>query len=92
MAGSVNQNSRFDLGVRKVFFIPAPKIVLQQYRPTSADLRGAQVVSYVTYRRRANRATCTAVSEQPMVQAATKDCFKDIALFTQALMLKTSTG
>jgi hypothetical protein len=33
MAGSVNQNSRFDLGVRKVFFIPAPKIVLQQYRP-----------------------------------------------------------
>jgi hypothetical protein len=38
MAGSVNQNSRFDLGVRKVFFIPAPKIVLQQYRPEAADL------------------------------------------------------
>jgi hypothetical protein len=36
MAGSVNQNSRFDLGVRKVFFIPAPKIVLQQYRPLAA--------------------------------------------------------
>jgi hypothetical protein len=44
MAGSVNQNSRFDLGARKVFFIPAPKIVLQQspkivlqqYRPVAA--------------------------------------------------------
>jgi len=33
MAGSVNQNSRFDLGARKLFFVPASKIVLQQYRP-----------------------------------------------------------
>jgi alpha/beta hydrolase fold len=33
MAGFVNQNSRFDLGARKLFFVPAPKIVLQQYRP-----------------------------------------------------------
>src|SRR5215469_11533943 len=33
MAGSVNQNSRFDLGARKLFFVPAPKIVLQQNRP-----------------------------------------------------------
>ena len=28
MAGSVNQNFRFDLGARKLFFVPAPKIVL----------------------------------------------------------------
>jgi hypothetical protein len=35
MAGSVNQNSRFDLGARKLFFVPPPKIVLQQYRPTT---------------------------------------------------------
>jgi hypothetical protein len=41
MAGSVNQNSRFDLGGRKLFFVPAPKIVLQQYRPEAADLGGA---------------------------------------------------
>jgi hypothetical protein len=33
MTGSVDQNSRFDLGARKLFFVPAPKIVLQQYRP-----------------------------------------------------------
>jgi hypothetical protein len=36
MAGSVNQNFRFDLGARKMFFVPAPKIVLQQNRPNSA--------------------------------------------------------
>jgi len=35
MVGSVNQNSRFDLGARKLFFVPAPKIVLQQNRPSS---------------------------------------------------------
>jgi len=33
MAGSVNQNTRFDLAARKLFFVPASKIVLQQYRP-----------------------------------------------------------
>src|SRR5215831_15786426 len=38
MAGSVHRNSRFDLGARKLFFVPAPKIVLQQYRPKAADL------------------------------------------------------
>jgi hypothetical protein len=43
MAGSVNQNSRFDLGARKVFSIPAPKIVLQQYRPIAA-VRGCQAL------------------------------------------------
>jgi hypothetical protein len=32
MAGSVNQNFRFDLGARKLFFVSAPKIVLQQNR------------------------------------------------------------
>src|SRR5215469_2430502 len=42
MTGSVNQNSRFELGERKLFFVPAPKIVLQQYRPTSADLHVAK--------------------------------------------------
>jgi hypothetical protein len=42
MAGSVNQNSRFDLGVRKVFFIPAPKIVLQQYRPIADSCTAAK--------------------------------------------------
>ena len=36
IAGSVNQNSRFDPWARKLFFVPAPKIVLQQYRPISA--------------------------------------------------------
>jgi hypothetical protein len=33
IAGSVNHNSRFDPWARKLFFVPAPKIVLQQYRP-----------------------------------------------------------
>src|SRR5215467_5831807 len=32
---SVNQNSRFDPCARKLFFVPSPKIVLQQYRPDS---------------------------------------------------------
>src|SRR5262249_17467294 len=56
IAGSVNQNSRFDLRARKLFFVPASKIVLQQYRPTSADLRGAPKSSaYLRYYRRADR-------------------------------------
>jgi hypothetical protein len=33
----VNQNSRFDPWARKLFFVPAPKIVLQQYRPIATD-------------------------------------------------------
>ena len=33
IADSVNQNFRFDLDARKLFFVPAPKNVLQQYRP-----------------------------------------------------------
>jgi hypothetical protein len=33
IVGSVNQISRFDPWARKLFFVPAPKIVLQQYRP-----------------------------------------------------------
>jgi len=43
MAGSVNQNFRFDLGARKMFFVPTPKIVLQQYRP-SASVRCAAAI------------------------------------------------
>jgi len=43
MAGSVNQNSQFDLGARKLFFVPASKTVLQQYRPR-ANVRGAFAV------------------------------------------------
>jgi hypothetical protein len=37
IAGSVNQNSQFGLRARKLFFIPGPKILLQQYRP-GADI------------------------------------------------------
>jgi hypothetical protein len=39
MAGSVNQNLRFDLGARKLFFVPAPEIVLQQYRPRADEIQ-----------------------------------------------------
>jgi len=52
MAGFVNQNYRFDLGARKLFFVPAPKIVLQQYRARrgSADhLPGGSAYSLMSF-------------------------------------------
>jgi hypothetical protein len=47
IAGSVNQNSRFDPWARKLFFVPAPKIVLQQYRPCAAIGGRSSTVSYL---------------------------------------------
>jgi hypothetical protein len=55
MTGSVNQNSRFDLGARKLFFVPAPKIVLQQYRPNAVIERQGDNDQWPSFMRAARR-------------------------------------
>jgi hypothetical protein len=67
IAGSVNQNSQFDRWARKLFFVPAPKIVLQQYRPIpemTADGRGVRLLG------------CTCRGDPEAIKQAKADAIK----------------